>query len=673
MNKKHIFSILLVASMVFGVSGTGSGKNLKDNQGEMYAQTSKRIVKAPEPPELISPPDRMSLTDIAEFFMWKNVEDAAYYELELSREDGWRGIVQINRMKPSVKHWVMWRNPKMPINKMKAGCTVWMPKNPIGPGKWFWRVRAISKTGLPSEWSKMRMIEVNTDHSKQEPIRIVSPQKPLFMIHTRVEGGDRIVKNWQSIPDDLKPYCALRVSSVEEFYPGFTLLDLCKIIEKHGIPVVIQCSQAFGGVYTGLDEYGHYTRVSLSDLEYAFQRCSMLIGAMVAEQQSYCWRGSSSEEYIKRLIRLCGKYGRNFIWSDGHRRRYLWLDVGANESLCKLFKSYREIFIPVAKFNYPVAPLMTHGCVLGLWHSGYSRNFGVAAESWYWYEAGFGKENEFPPIFWGSQLLVGLASGATVYGIEPSRWIWNPPGKLTSTWNRIIGPLLRDIINYSLIPSKEEIEKKTRIACLATMRDLESYKGFGTFTTMYEGTYGIRHSSELIPDTSRYFFIPILPVSVNTNSLSPSLKIVQTNTCTTSKGWQFFFNQYYPLEAKGEAFASLIGNTIVIMHTRENEDVEESYRLPIEAGPIKAICGKVGMHQYIVGKQQKDTLYLQVNNYPERESIIAFETVQSPEITVKPVDALVESDWEWEAQTKRLVVKLSHQHGAVCVTLSESK
>lgn len=108
-----------------------------------------------------------------------------------------------------------------------------------------------------------------------------------------------------------------------------------------------------------------------------------------------------------------------------------------------------------------------------------------------------------------------------------------------------------------------------------------------------------------------------------------------------------------------------------MLNSRENENVTESLSLPLGAGPLRALSGRVGPHAYVLGKIEGSgqRLWLQANTeYPERDTEMALTAPRPPALKVTPAAALKNSSWD--ESRKALTVRLSHAAGAVEVTLN---
>jgi len=625
--------------------------------GKGSEATFKSLYLGPPPlpaPKLVSPPPGMEITDIASFFTWKSVKEAERYEVQLSRT----------------------RDFKKPFSfeapELKANVAAFFPEKPLSEGKWFWRVRAFLEGGVEGEWSEVRNFTINSSHPRKPVLRPVSRERPLFIFHSPSE----IDKAWLDLPEDLRSYCALRVEVAER---GLDFFEFCRTAEKAGANVIIQCSGPRGGVYREVYN-GRYGRQCLSSLEWAFQNFPHIIGVTIVEQFFHFFTDPTSKEYVKRLIKLCAKYGRLLIFADGHWVRRAWLKLGSDPEMMRLLREHKEYVIPLWKMNCGFEPLTIHGSVLGLWVCGIVEKFGVEPEDWFWFEAGFrglgeklgiggGNREMCPPTFWGQMMLLELTGGATCWCLEPSWGMWEKgkPGKMREdNFIRVVAPLMRAIVKHRLIPERKEVLSNIKVACKVEEVKLKTHFEFGPLETLFLGTYGLRHQSEMIPNTGRYYFIPLLPPLCE--EMPKGLMSFKTSEFVKPEEVREFFNRLYPPFYEGEAFVVKVGKLIVVMNSHENEDVTERFEVPVESEIVKSLTGEIAPHGYILAKNEGKSLWLHINGRLERRTSLSIKATRRLKVKSFPAESLT---FQWNEETKTLSLLLSHERGAVEIVLED--
>ena len=130
------------------------------------------------------------------------------------------------------------------------------------------------------------------------------------------------------------------------------------------------------------------------------------------------------------------------------------------------------------------------------------------------------------------------------------------------------------------------------------------------------------------------------------------------------------FGAAYPRWYEGEALVCRIGDTLTVQNSHENEDITESFAVPLTTGWLTRLSGTVGPHAYVMGKceDQGRRLWLQANTeYPDRETVLNIGCARRPELQVRPPAAGKAARWDEAA--KILSLHLGHQQGAVEVTV----
>jgi len=351
--------------------------------------------------------------------------------------------------------------------------------------------------------------------------------------------------------------------------------------------------------------------------------------------------------------------------------------MGKDPALLDIFREHRQNVVPLWKMNCGQVPLSIHGAVLGYWAAGLVDQFGVEPEDWYWFEAGFGGLGEasgrlnggdhekLPPTMWGQMLLLGLASGASCFCLEPYTGIWRygHPDQTTEAWSRVVKPLLRAVVAHRLVPDRETALADVRIA-VQTAPALPAFgDDYGELKPLYETLYGIRHFAELIPDTGRYGIVPLLPPLAESAGLPAGMRRVSVSKLPDAAAVHAAFDPLYPPTARGDAFVRVAGDSLVVMNSRENEDITQHFELSPGVEGLATLSGALGPHAYVVGKREHGGLWLQINGRAERATTLAIHAGAVPSVVaVADPDALTQ---EWDARAGILRLTIRHDDGAV--------
>jgi len=550
---------------------------------------------SPGTPELCLPETGTALSPLALHFSWCQTTNAVGYDLQMSQQADFTEVKSIEVDPPYLAD-------KLP----------YLPKDEemLGPGNWYWRVRGRNIEGRPGDWSKTGEFTLKVPEVKRRPPELaISAAHPLLIFQS---GGQSLVSNWESLPEDLKPRVLLRV---EEIAPS-AIEKVLSTAQKNNIPVLFQASGPH-------DYYGRTSsRIPLTEIERILKNYPTVKGIYICEQ---AFRASPEKNrimmnYAERLIPLAAQYGKLVIWADGHWGRNLWIDVGLNRKLMEVIQEYRSYFVPLWKMNGSLTPLSVHNAIFGLWLSGACDNWGVQPERWYWYEAGFGKLNEqawfkegkteeFPPTFYVQMALLGLSSGASVYSFEPAGDIWGEDGKPTEISQKVTFPFLREAIRQSWIPSREEVFRKICAVYVADEKDSAWSLDYGSLHYIYDGLYGIKHPFQMIPSRGDYHWLPILSKWTPSSVLKPFPVRLDGRRFLSGEEVRRYLREKCKISEGGEAWIAAFGDQAIVMNSRENRDEVQTFELFLK-GKTRKISGCLGVNTYLMAQEIEDGLWL---------------------------------------------------------------
>ena len=634
--------------------------------------TQLNLVQSPfAGPELSSPSDNLSLTDLAIFFRWKGIKGVIDYELQLARDPDFKEPVKF-----AVRSEIEWPIFLPADNQLPA------------PGIWYWRVCAVAGENR-GDWSIARKMTVNHDHGKSPLKFSITPQHPLFTF----EGFT--IKDWSkfkdTIPEDIRPYMAFNTAM------KFDLIAHLLPLHENNQRVFIRTHHP--SPLTGW--------TPLADVEEAFQKYPNVMGVMGGESLSSSYHGGERQIYANRLLKLCGKYGLIFYEADGtYPSDNKWEALYAKNG--DLMREYGDYLLFAQKNNILHRQFVSQSSVLGLYLSGAIGNQGSWEDGgWYWQQVGFKKLGEIlgqrgglvqdmPRIFYNLTFLMGLSRGCAVYSLEGQTGIARvgdgyrladrgyPPnacpsayytseGELTPSFNRFIAPFIRGVIKYQMIPTKEQVCEQIRLAVYndGVVPGKETDPYYYEWEKLYRGTYGFRDIGvypgtlmEFFPNTGRYHYFPVFPQG------KTELKGIQTlplSQLQDSAAVRSVFNAAYPEWYEGDALVTMVGDTLTVMNSNENTDEKQTYAVPLKnRGPFEQIAGSIEPHSYVMGKFEDGNkrLWLQANTeYAERPTELQIRCGKKPEVRVVPEVAAIMK--EWDAKSNTLSLKLDHKDGAV--------
>lgn len=450
--------------------------------------------------QILSPIEGQVIQREALTVKWRNISSGVKaYKLQFSRTENFEEYIERK------------------VNQFPADVTVWFPEREedfLEEGKWYCRISWEDNGEICCSLPVSFVIAESL--SFQEVNYKLSPHHPLIIFYS--PGTENLASLWKIVPEDLKHLVAIRITPAEEG-KGDEVIGLINKAVQTGANIIIQGS---GPHYV---KDGKFKVVTLTEIEYCFQKWNNIIGVIVVEQylgsaEEHNWR----REYFKRLLKLCAKYGRLCIYSDGNRNYFEWPLICLDEQLLNYIISHKDYFIPVWKMNHSLSAIITHTSILGLWISGVCNNFGIQPEHWYWNDAGFrqthksygylqGIEHQIPSSFVGQMILLGVVSGATVYSFEGAFWLiekitpevieWSKAGKF------VIG-LFKYLLQNKFILQKKEVIEKVKLAIMVKNKQLGDPFDFGIFRGLVNKVYGINESYEIIPKKFDFYYVPIV-------------------------------------------------------------------------------------------------------------------------------------------------------------------
>jgi hypothetical protein len=266
---------------------------------------------------------------------------------------------------------------------------------------------------------------------------------------------------------------------------------------------------------------------------------------------------------------------------------------------------------------------------------------------------------------------MGIASGSTVFHLESAHQ-WTTEGQAASNYTRFFLPFVRAVVERSLIPSREAFLKSISVAVAS---DLELAKGkhdkqyTGGFAYLKE-LYALqaKGDQEFIPNDSRYGIVCLLPAGAS--CLNKNTQVVPQGRLLDPEKAKALFSRAYPQRFTGDAFMWECDGTVIVTDSHENQDVPQTFAMPLGQGLVCALSGTVGVHQYLIGKLAKDRkgLWFQANSEnPGREIVVSITCLHKPVWRVEPAAAAAEARWDEAAKT--LSLRLSFKAGAAEVTV----
>lgn len=609
-------------------------------------------------PRLISPPDKMEITDVATYFQWVGIPGCTNFEIQIATDSGFQKIYK----------------QKQTVNKGYHK-NLYFPKDLLPVGDYFWRVRGVLKNAA-GPWSAARRLKVNAEHPvAAETVRTISAAAPIFMMRNRAWDP---FKNPKQAAELIPPGLEQVIVVDDGKLATENVFERAKQYEALGVDFVI---------------WNNRCQVSLATLEYLFQNFKHCLGTAEGEHFSgmYWERGPEGNlaecDFVHRAWTLCGKYGRFYFFADGDGGSFRWPGFAEREK--EILGRYRKNIVLMFKTTNGDLALHSYGAVQGLMASGYVEHCGTWMDEWIWPCCGFGKLGEIIPKdqVWANRRkvgtkqcpwvydiqlwLMGIAAGSTTFHLESAHQ-WTPEGKRTPHYQRVFLPFIKAVVERQLIPSRQAFLEQIKVAVAG---NLELAKGkhekqyTGAFAYLKD-LYAVKApgDQDVLPNDSRYGILCLLPPGAH--CLNPRTQVVPQEQLLAPGKAREIFERAYPQRFTGDAFMWECDGTVIITDSNENQDISQRYEMPWASGLVRGLKGTVGVHQYIIGKFSKggESFWFQANTeYPDRTTDIVLKCARKPQCKISPASAAASAHWDEASQS--LSLRLAHAAGAVEVEL----
>ena len=447
----------------------------------------------------------------------------------------------------------------------------------------------------------------------KSPIKTeISASRPLFVImapHWPAEGHQEnkrlFLDYWEQLDDELRPYVTVQIDG--HIQDRFRRIEvLLPAAQAAGIPVTVQIQSNNGESWNTLP---------LSDVKRFVDDYSCIVGLQITEasQRTYVVHGLDPEHamgrnarYLRDAIRLCGEYGLFMSWQEMGENLVAAGCSANNEALFETICEYGEYVIPTHAMNGAVSKYLGHLGGLGLWLSGATAQWGVEGQSWYWHDCGYnelghctGGTLSIPGGIYATMYILGASAGASVFSVEPGSDFWVRESK---DW---IEPTFKRILKERLIPSRAEMMATTPVAyhmplCekpidfhkISADLDFDRHEG-----RLIRGTYGVfdrARDAEMIPNTPRYGWIPVLPAKTPDRVLCQFERVIRPGDLSSVEDARKVADEHFPAVDRGDAWSYIAGPLAVAANTHENWLVPESVKLTVPKRPTNARVAQTG-------------------------------------------------------------------------------
>jgi len=319
--------------------------------------------------------------------------------------------------------------------------------------------------------------------------RPLSPDTPLIVpgvILTNISG---ISSQWNSIPANLRPYCALNADP-EWNQPTEAQVDaFIAECQRLGIPCILQAEAAGRPSYFDQDGSIGDRLMKKYPNFLGYQWCEFADAPM-----NVPYNPITNNMMIAHLRVMAANGGYLMLAS---MTGGLFNAIGQTAALMNAFKANSANLVIMDKMTNGSNYYWNNAATWGLWLSGFCGNWGVSADCWIW-DCSFwatcqGTANNAPAAIQGMEIEKSACLGATVYlKFETFN---------STRLNQIVYPLLQKIVQIKAIPTLSEAKSRIKVG--------HKYAGAMNEPALFGGLYS--DGGFWMPRSGRYYSIPVFP------------------------------------------------------------------------------------------------------------------------------------------------------------------
>ena len=475
--------------------------------------------------------------------------------------------------------------------------------------------------------------------------RVVNTENPMFLFRSYL-GVENMLTLWNMLPEDIREYSVIHLDydqtrQIEEDLP--VIEEMLTVADREGIPVMWQIEN-WDSVSTreGFTESQLLGYLDAHPSVIGFAHTEMSCGTCEPEELAR----------MKTTLRACQQRGALFVWLDMEYsgNRNVFARFMEDEEFHNMLSAYSHNVVLMDKHNGQGRHFAVQSAAMGMWLSDVCGNWGSNVESWLWYEEGFGQYDDvggthrsypwyfirqYPAAMFGIDTLNDAVGGATVFSFEEGvMTLQNEAGETVFTpgFYNICYPIYQKIVAGGLIPTKEQVKEKIKVAFQYTDIDADivaadATEGFeaSLFVDLYGPTRKslnlykpLRVSKKWLPTTGRYYIVPSLSKYVDAAKLLPDAAIITAENAAelrNSKKKLDFFDERYAEFYKGTATMYDMGGYSLLFNNHENITVDalQDAAFTLDAGKDMKIA--LPEHTYVMLYDQGNTLELELYNY----------------------------------------------------------
>ncbi len=417
----------------------------------------------------------------------------------------------------------------------------------------------------------------------------ITSERPMLLFN---EGAD-IRKNWESLPADIRPLSTMVIAPDPDLYdyPDITtkhIKDSLAIANKQKIPVAVRVA---AGPHT-LFSMDIETIKNMIATPGGTVRGMEILNPDFDPAAPADFQGMTASAYTAALAKLAADSGLWLIIQTCHKSVLDLVGSAANAELRETLHAYGNNIIFIHAYRGAESHNLIRSAALGLWLTGYAAHYGISPQSRIAFEAGYWGLNHYRgpgggnlslmhSSYYSKMIIVGIATGATVLEFD-CPWDIFPDQRGFDSWKNYIYPLLRKTLKEKLIPTREEFLSENFVAYRPepfdtpaarerVQRDIDTNYSTGFLFRAAYGLWNPSYESELIPDISRFRFIPVVPPEFKNNPKT-FIRVIDTGEEKTEQGYSELLSVYYRRDPHLKAWRFHAGHNTFLVQNKENTE-----------------------------------------------------------------------------------------------------
>ena len=466
-----------------------------------------------------------------------------------------------------------------------------------------------------------------------------------------LQGWNTVAGRWKAIPDDLKKnnVLLLHTNNLRQFAPDHIGQAYLQAFHEHGLqiayeegaPVMLLGLTAAATPEQGGTQYNITADMDYGWLDLMYRMYPNMQGVFNTENFWVSGGIQGTAEGSAKMLEIAARFGGFFVWSDQDHGDTV-KNIISNQNMKNALEKYGDSFYLIYKNTNSSSPddLKTTSFFQGSWLAGYTGGWGMLSDTWAWEKKysklwqGKGNYNNWqglcgePEALLGMQMMNTYLGGGVIYTFEFPEIVYGTRDTNSPANTHVLSEMFRYIVNNPA-PSKKEVLQETKAILYGNVP-----------SSFYSGLSGTPTGFQIY-ENGRYGLIPVVPEWDNRAKVTEKLRreaaelgvtppnvLDVSDVNMTGQLKQKYFNNLYPIEYVGDAFADKWNDTWYLYNSKVNENKKQSATLPLE-GKEKSARLKVEMepHAFIIMNEEKDgsAMDITLNNYRVNKDEVIFD------------------------------------------------